>query len=179
LAIACVTDRFQNSGDYKIYCKSCVLILSAVNDLPFEESDEFKHVVGFFGADFDPEILATQLRTFGVFFRSTGTDNTPTFKDIVDFCRTLDSHHRLFYSEIFRLLKLIIAMPATNATSERSFSCLRRVKTFLRSTMQQKRLNHLMILQAHKERLDQLDISAVANDFVSKSERRLFIFGKT
>ncbi len=34
-------------------------------------------------------------------------------------------------------------MPATNASSERSFSALRRVKSYLRSTMLQERLNYL------------------------------------
>ena len=36
--------------------------------------------------------------------------------------------------------------PASNATSERSFSALRRVKTYLSSTMTQCRLNNLMVL---------------------------------
>ena len=39
-------------------------------------------------------------------------------------------------------------MPATIATSERTFSSLCRVKIKLRSTMTKKRLNHLMILQS-------------------------------
>ena len=34
-------------------------------------------------------------------------------------------------------------LPATDATSERSFSALRRVKTYLRTTMIQQRLNNL------------------------------------
>nr|XP_022338656.1 uncharacterized protein LOC111134125 isoform X1 [Crassostrea virginica] len=41
-----------------------------------------------------------------------------------------------------------IMMPATIATSERTFSSLCRVKIKLRSTMTKKRLNHLMILQS-------------------------------
>ena len=68
-------------------------------------------------------------------------------------------------------------MPATNAVSERSFSALRRVKSYLRSTMTQSRLNNLMVLHVHKERTDCLDIVAVANDFVSASEHRSSIFG--
>ena len=57
-------------------------------------------------------------------------------------------------------------MPASNAMSERSFSTLRRVKTYLRSTMRQDRLNYLMILHVHKERTDALDLKEVANEFV-------------
>ena len=66
-------------------------------------------------------------------------------------------------------------MPATNASCERSFSALRRLKTYLRSTMRQDRLNHLMLLH---ERTDDLNLKAVANEFVSASENRLRIFGK-
>ena len=41
--------------------------------------------------------------------------------------------------------------------------------------MGQERLNHLMILHAHKSRTDKLNVIDIANDFVSKSERRLTI----
>ena len=59
-----------------------------------------------------------------------------------------------------------LVMPASNAVSERSFSTLRRVKTYLRSTMCQDRLNYLIILHVHKERTDALDLKDVANEFV-------------
>ena len=36
-------------------------------------------------------------------------------------------------SEAVVLLKILIVMPATNAVSERSFSALRRLKTYMRS----------------------------------------------
>ena len=62
--------------------------------------------------------------------------------------------------------------------SERSFSALRRVKTYLRSTMRQDRLNHLMTLHVHKEFTDLLSAREVADEFVSGSEHRLRIFGK-
>ena len=66
-------------------------------------------------------------------------------------------------------------MPATNAVSERSFSAPRRIKTFLRTTMTQCRLNNLNI---HKDHCDMLDLVDVANTFVAGSEHRLLLFGK-
>ena len=54
-------------------------------------------------------------------------------------------------SEVMKLIKLILTMPATNAVSERSASALGRVKTYLRTTMHQDRFNHLMILHVHKD----------------------------
>ena len=76
-------------------------------------------------------------------------------------------------AEVCTIMKLILVMPATNAMSERSFSALKRVKTNLRSTMNQDRLNHYMILHVHKELTDALDLKEVANEFVCGSEHRL------
>ena len=65
-------------------------------------------------------------------------------------------------------MRLIVLMPVTNASSERSFSTMKRLKTYLRSTMGQTRLNYLMILN-----IEILDFTAVANEFVQGSEHRL------
>ena len=81
-------------------------------------------------------------------------------------------------SEVFTLTKLVLVLPATNAVSERSFSALRRVKTFLRSTMNQCRLNHLMVLHVHKTLTDTLDLIAISNEFVTGSEHLLTTIGK-
>ena len=42
---------------------------------------------------------------------------------------------------------------------------MRRIKTYLRSTMSQERLNHIMILHIHKELTDTLDLNYVGNDY--------------
>ena len=55
---------------------------------------------------------------------------------------------------------------------------MRRIKSYLRSTMGQERLNHLMLLHLHKEKLDKLDLVFIANEFVSGSKHRLSFFGK-
>ena len=74
-----------------------------------------------------------------------------------------------------RVVTLVLVVPATNTTSERSFSALRRVKTYLRSTIRQGRLNHLMTLHVHKEFTDLLSAREVAIEFVSVCEYRLRI----
>ena len=82
------------------------------------------------------------------------------------------------FSQIFVIAKLLLVMPATNACSERSFSALRRLKTHLRTTMGQQRLNNLMVLHIHKCETDLLGLHNVANDFVAVKESRLRMFGK-
>ncbi|KAF3859042.1 hypothetical protein F7725_021441 [Dissostichus mawsoni] len=41
------------------------------------------------------------------------------------------------FTETVRLLKILITTPMTTAESERCFSTLKRIKTFLRNTMSQ------------------------------------------
>ena len=65
-----------------------------------------------------------------------------------------------------------IVMPATNAISERSFSALRHLKTWLRSTMHQSRLNWCMLLHVHCEDTDKLDLTALANEFIGRNASR-------
>ena len=55
---------------------------------------------------------------------------------------------------------------------------LKRVKTYLRSTTGDSRLNHLMMLYVHKDRTDALTLVDVANDFVGEKENRKQLFGK-
>ena len=68
----------------------------------------------------------------------------------------------MFYKAVCWLALLILVMPSTNAASERSFSVMRTVKSYLRSSMQQSRLNHLMTLTIYKEDVKKLE---VANEF--------------
>ena len=64
-------------------------------------------------------------------------------------------------------------MPATNDVGERSFSALRRRKTYLSS-----RLKHHMMLHVHKDGTDAPTLVDVANDFVGDKENWKKIFWK-
>ena len=55
--------------------------------------------------------------------------------------------------------------PIANVTCERGFSCLKRLKTYLRSTMGQERLSELAILNLESEMISLIDIEAVVNEF--------------
>ena len=72
---------------------------------------------------------------------------------------------------VVNIIQLYLVCPATTANAERSFSQLRRIKTYLRSTMNQRRLNALLILSTYHEELDSLNIYELANDFVMKMKQ--------
>ena len=65
-----------------------------------------------------------------------------------------------------------------NFLVECSVSSLRRLKTYLRNSRSQQRLNHLAVLHVHRDRLYNIDIDVIAREFVAKSENRLAIFGR-
>ena len=92
--------------------------------------------------------------------------------DLVTFLQSLDSSRRKLLSEISTLGKLLLVIPAANgnAVSERSFSALKRVKTYLSSTKGDSILNHLMMLNVYKDRTDALTLVNLANDFVGEKE---------
>lgn len=75
------------------------------------------------------------------------------------------------FPNICTLLRLICTIPVTSCEAERTFSALRRLKTFTQSTMKESRLNGLTLLHVHRSITVNLD-DAVEN-FAKKSPRRV------
>jgi len=81
--------------------------------------------------------------------------------------------------EVHELLRLYLTfIPVASATSERTLSSLRRLKTYLRSTMNQNRLKNCLLLHCHKSITDTLDTVDIAKKFVRAKEQRKRHFGK-
>ncbi|XP_061403247.1 uncharacterized protein LOC133339137 [Lethenteron reissneri] len=78
------------------------------------------------------------------------------------------------FSETVTLLKVIITTPMTTAEAERCFSTLKRIKTFLRNTMTQERLNALALLSMEKRLVTEMtDFNQrVVEKFAGQKERR-------
>ena len=78
------------------------------------------------------------------------------------------------FSEVDNLLHIYFTMPITTCTAERSFSFLRRVENYLRTTTSDERL---ILLHAHNELTDHLDLRDIDSTFISANERRASFFG--
>jgi hypothetical protein len=79
------------------------------------------------------------------------------------------------FPNTYILLRQYLTLPVTNCTSERSFSHLKRIKSALRSTQTQERLNNLSLLNIEGELLQELDFSTVIDAFSSaKCRKRSF-----
>ena len=81
-------------------------------------------------------------------------------------------------SEVHKVLIFYMSVPISSATAERSSSVMRRIKSWLRSTMSENSLNNKMFATIHKDRIDAVDSERVAKVFVASSEQRRRYFGK-
>ena len=166
--------RFDQKG-YKI--------LSSLETMLCDENvdfSKFDDVLKLYQNDFRRDTLQTQLL---ILHSSMPSDiknekSATKLKSILNYLQSLNECEKKFYDEIIKLAKIILVMPATNASSERSFSSLRRLKTWLRSTMNQTRLNWCMILHTHNDVTDNLNLKDLANEFISRNDSRQRIFGQ-
>ena len=192
VVINCIQERFDQPG-YGMYSSLESLLITAALQYKhadddtealarykFEMEEQLERVCAFYGDDFDKEELRGQLVTFSLHIqKNTEKLEKVTIFDLRRYFSSLSSGQRSLLSQVCRLMQLVLVMPATNATSERSFSALRRVKNYLRTTMSQKRFNNLMVLHVHKDYVDSdLDLDVIHDQFVAKSENRLRLFGK-
>ena len=84
---------------------------------------------------------------------------------------------RQLFSETIKLVQLLLVVPPSAASAERTFSSLRRLKTWLRRTMTQKRLTHLALLHCHRQRVENVGIERLCKDFAFKTNERRITFG--
>ena len=84
--------------------------------------------------------------------------------DAFDYCTP-------FYPNIKFLLKILTTLPVTTASAERTFSMLRRLKTWLRSTMNDDRLSNLALLSVAPD--ININPDKVIENFLKQNRRRL------
>lgn len=80
--------------------------------------------------------------------------------------------------EVCRLLKLMLTIPVTSTSAERYFSCLKRIKTYLRNTCGQERLGHLAKISMEYSVTQDLKSSGelydrVTEHFATMKDRRM------
>lgn len=66
-------------------------------------------------------------------------------------------------------LRMYACTPAANCTAERSFSCLKRVKSYLRSKMTNDRLNSLAILAIEAQLVRSVNYTEIIDDCDAES----------
>ncbi|XP_060879463.1 52 kDa repressor of the inhibitor of the protein kinase-like [Metopolophium dirhodum] len=65
--------------------------------------------------------------------------------------KTLEKCDKQFFPLIYNLLKILATLPVSTASAERSFSTLKRLKTYLRNAIGQERLTGLTLLNIYRD----------------------------
>ena len=76
------------------------------------------------------------------------------------------------YPNVDIAYRILLTTHVIVASAERSFSKLKLLKNYLRSSMSQERLNGLSILCIEKEILESMNFELIINDFASTKARK-------
>eukprot|EP00731_Ephydatia_muelleri_P010741 Em0005g1327a len=135
LAVMSIRSRFDQKG-FKTFSNVEQLLFKTCKGQNYEEELDF--VCNFFTNDFNKIELAAELLTLRTLYGTeVAADEKPSVNSINTALLALSTMQRKLLGAVVRLFQLLVTLPATNATSERSFSALRRIKSHLRSTMSQ------------------------------------------
>ena len=167
-----INDRFDQPA-FELFSQVEQLFLKSVKRQGV--TDELKMVEKHFKNDYDEESFITELQQLPTIFE----EECPPINQevIVKVIKSFAPERRELIQNVATVIKIILTNGATSATPERSFSMLRRIKTWLRSRMSQKRLYSLPIMYDNKDLLDNLSLIDVANEFVGLQPDRKNAFG--
>jgi len=85
--------------------------------------------------------------------------------------------YKVGFEELKKVIELIVVIPVSSASAERSFLTMRRVKTYIRLTMKSSRLNDLTLLSIEREISGQFmdNPSSVIDEFAVMKKRIEFL----
>ncbi|CAL8133065.1 unnamed protein product [Orchesella dallaii] len=159
--------RFDQSG-LSMYDKMESALLKCASG----RSDDLTTVCDFYG--WDSEKLLSEVSVL----RNVHNTAWTTTSEIVHIYKGLKQEVKILFPTLQNYLKHLLVVPCSSAGAERSFSWLRRIKSYLRSTMGQARLNHCCLINCYGDDIvDQLDLAEMMLEFVRVSNREA-TFGK-
>ena len=147
-----LTRRFDQKG-FCLTSKIEAVILNSCIGQACHLPDE---VSTLYSKDLNLERLQVQLSMLPDVVRSNALyshslKSVPSIRTICDIFNVESLVIKNMFREDHSLLQLFMTIPVTSATAERTFLALQHMKTYLRSTMTQERLNNVMLLHIFKE----------------------------
>lgn len=79
-----------------------------------------------------------------------------------------NDHVREFCCEYTKFICLLLTYPQTVCIAERSFSALKRLKSYLRANTGQKKTNDYAILHIHQEIVSSINLDDLMDDFITR-----------
>lgn len=139
---------------------------------------KFESLIKLYGKFFDSTKLKSELIVF--YSNETLWNDTDTVSSLLN--NLIENSITDVMPELTKLFELVLTIPATSVSTERSFSALKRIKDYKRNTMDQNRLSDLALLSIEKTMVKELEkdplwYDNIINYFAMLKERRVdFIY---
>lgn len=88
--------------------------------------------------------------------------------DINDISKVIEKY---IYPNLYKLLQVAISIPISSATCERSFSSMRRIKNWIRTSMLQDRFSNLAVLNIERDIVNSLNNEDILNVYCTKDRK--------
>ncbi|KAJ8915305.1 hypothetical protein NQ315_014813 [Exocentrus adspersus] len=156
-------ERFKSNSNI---LKSLTFLLpSKVSNSTF---NDVRPAIDFYKEDLSEDIYPAILEAEFDFWKQKWLNEKDTPNNPLEALRQCPEE---FFPNIRVLLKILSILPVTTASAERSFSTLKRIKTYLRNSTSETRLNGLALMNIHRD--INIDVNIITDMFASKKERRL------
>lgn len=165
-----LTTRFKNFSNLQ-FLELCNF--NSFKNKPFPKI-AFESLKETYGNFFDAAALRSELTVLYSSESDENVDRKQNANELLTFIKENELDQA--YSEVLKLCQLVLTMPATSASTERSFSTLKRLKTYIRNSTSEDRLSKLALLSIEKELLTEMSASdtfynQVISEFAKKQRR--------
>ncbi|KAJ8044812.1 Zinc finger MYM-type protein 1 [Holothuria leucospilota] len=161
-----MSNRFN---DFLLYASHFTCLLP--NHL--ESYDSFNKLANMYAKDVDVDIAASEYKQYSAFMKEIDAQNLlsdSTIQEILHFIKKqrLDNA----YPNVSILYRILGTLTVSSATAERSFSKLKIIKSYLRSTMGEERLSGLAIISIERDLATSVSFKNVIDTFSSIKKRK-------
>ena len=161
LAISSLNSRFEQFKNYEDIFR----FLFDLHKLHIADDDCLKSccdkLENFLRHNMDSDIDGDELFSELKIVRKCLPKETKRAIEVLDYLKMMDS----CFPNVWIAYRILLTIPVTVASVERSFSKLKLIKSYIRSTMSQERLNGLAILSIEKHMLEQIDFNSLIINF--------------
>ncbi|KAL5746738.1 hypothetical protein ACOSQ2_024035 [Xanthoceras sorbifolium] len=154
------------------------MALSLVDEFKsFDVDDICTLAAKFYSQDFDKndiEDLRRQLSHY--MFDVLCSPTFRNFASLSELCQGLAETRRSeHYTLVDKLIRLVLTLPVSTATTERAFSAIKLLKTPLCNKMEDDFLTHCMVIYIEREIADTIDLEHIIDEFdCVKSRKKKF-----
>ncbi|KAL1420152.1 hypothetical protein MTO96_004576 [Rhipicephalus appendiculatus] len=159
-----LTERFTG---HRAMLGSLQLVLP--NHAAHSSFESLQPAVEFYMADMEPrnlKVIKGEWEIWKQKWQATPPEEMPKYAT-----QALKQCNANLFPNISALLKILATLPVTTAAAEKSFSTLKRLKTYLRNSSVEERLNGLALMSLYRESVDVSDVIAT---FTKKARRLAF-----